>query len=238
MKLYFILALTTLTQQSQFHPHDLFLPTVYTEDEYCLYHEHEATPENIKCNLCIASILNSENRCQAPKAEIAHCLFYNRENSCKTCQYNYKPSEDSETCVKIAQKNCLQTSKDNKCTVCNDRIMAVDGECDKQNLCTLENCEVCGMRGGVEYCYVCDDGFATYFESDGDVPVASCRPEGEDTQNCSLLTPGNVGECAICDVGFYENKDDLCVKSEAYDIDLFGGVKVFVGVVVGVLCLL
>ena len=226
-----------LQEGKVFHPHDLFLPEEYEEDQYCLYHEHEDVPENIKCNLCIASVLKTDNKCHGLENEIEHCMFYNNPNSCKTCQYNYKPSDDSQTCVRVKIENCLQVSG-NKCVVCADGVMATNGECKKENSCNLENCQVCGMRQNVEYCFVCHSGYATYFESDGQTPHVSCVPEGENTQNCSLLTPGNKDECAVCDVGYYENSTDLCVKSDAYNMDLFGNAKLVVFSLVGLLCML
>ena len=189
--------------------------------------------KQIKCGLCILSVLQEDQKCHpiAEKTQIKNCLFYSDEKTCKSCHYNYKLNSDKTQCGRIHLKNCLQQEGQN-CIACKNGILPKDGNCsDTENSCKIQNCKVCGKKGNVEFCYVCKSGFAIYLENK-ETEQIECIRENFKTQNCNLLRPGVMEQCAVCDVNYYLDSNDVCVKSSKYDIDLFEfGVafKVFLG---------
>ena len=221
MKLIIILFLTSIIKTKITHKKKS--QEDYKENQYCLSHNPEKNPKDIKCNSCIASIETSDYKCKKINPPIPYCMFYKTENTCNECQLNFKLSKDSKKCQKIKQKNCLKILNEKKCRICKDNFLTTNGKCEKKKLCKIENCSVCEiLENDIEYCHVCNLGFSTFYENDS--YEVFCVAEGETTQNCALLVPGDQGRCEVCDVGFYQNRDDLCVESEDYDMRIFGAV--------------
>ena len=177
--------------------------------------------ENVKCGLCIMSILQQDQKCHPLKTPIPNCLFYESEKTCKSCQYNYKLNNTRTSCERIQIKNCYQ-QEDQNCIACKNSILPENGRCTNlQNFCTIKNCSICGKRQNIEFCYKCEKNFSIFLKNKNSEKIF-CLRENENTKNCNLLRPGNDQQCAVCDVNFFLNRKGVCVKSSKYYTDLIG----------------
>mgnify|MGYP000992829114 CR=1 FL=1 len=68
--------------------------------EYCL-----ARYEN-NCLICVDSLI-IDQECEPLKTKIKHCINYDSETKCENCQYNFKLSQNQESCEKIEQQDCI-----------------------------------------------------------------------------------------------------------------------------------
>lgn len=214
--LYLLFLLTTQTLSST--------PLLKTDEgftvpptEYCL------SQKSSTCSICIDSLLKGKS-CEKLKKKIPHCLQYSSETECEQCQYNFKKSENSSKCEKISKKNCLEENSENECDLCAPGILVQNGLCEEANRCHLQNCYVCNSDFlGEENCEVCEKGFVldNVLDDQGKQRFF-CK---EDLWgNCGFVSGG---ECLICDFGFFMDAEGKCLESRAYDIQLFGGSRVF-----------
>ncbi len=180
-------------------------------NEYCLSFNKD------KCEICVDSLLVNF-QCVPLEKKINHCLSYESADRCEVCQYNFTPSKDNSSCDKITQKNCIEyNTSDDKCLLCSPGILIKDDKCESQNKCSLANCMVCNNFMMRENCEVCENGYALTTKDD----LFICVKENENNSNCAILD-FDSSKCQICQLGYFMNKEQKCVLSNAYHIDLFG----------------
>ena len=211
--LYLFLTLTTLTFSKS---HILIPDEGFTLDpsQNCL------SLTNKNCSICIDSILNQNKKCVPLTKKIPNCLQYLSETKCEQCQYNFKKNKDLTKCEKISKSNCIEEDNFNECNLCSPGIL-INSEkiCDKKNKCSIKNCFVCNYDFlDEENCEICNENFVlkNFIDEKGKNRFLC---EKDVFGNCGFESDGS---CLICDFGFYMADDGKCLKSFAYDIELFG----------------
>lgn len=186
-------------------------------NKYCLSYDFS------QCTACVQSLPSKTVQCAPIKAPMAHCIIYNTETECDMCQLNYKPSKDKNSCEKIEEKNCVYFDpKKNICSICKLGMKIVDGICEEENKCEMENCLLCGSEKNVEQCYMCREGFVVGVESPFRNLRFVCREERQGTKGCGIYYP-LTSVCWGCDLGYYMDPISReCLWSDAYHIDKFG----------------
>lgn len=73
--------------------------------------------------------------------QVDYCLIYLSNGICKICQYGYYSNEFGK-CVKIELDQCLELESEDKCRICDNKVLPVEGKCGTKK-CTQKNCALC-----------------------------------------------------------------------------------------------
>jgi hypothetical protein len=177
-------------------------------DEYC-----RSCPSG-SCQYCAEGYISkTNNTCIKVSNTVDNCVFYQSEGVCERCRMGYQTSANGR-CVPITTPNCVNVDPETGiCTTCSVGIREKNGQCLEQNKCSIPNCPYCYNFNGLEYCYLCDQGYTSY-KGPGTGP--SCRKQGDDfTANCDTAISSEIVDlniCLICSPGYYYSID-RCIKS-------------------------
>ncbi len=185
------------------------LKTCPNLDKYCV-----ACSDN-KCLECYNSYLNEEKKCVSPKQKVENCVKYKTEGVCSLCKLGFYLNTNGK-CSEITIKDCLNLESSTECQICKNGVLPTKGVCENsEKKCTVDNCNLCFLRDGVEKCYYCNSGYAILKQND----KFKCIKEENNTENCHYINPNSQDQCAICDPNYYWS-GAKCVKSTTYEIDL------------------
>ncbi len=177
-------------------------------DEYCIFCIQD------QCQHCVASYLFN-GKCIVPNKKIENCATYSSDGVCKTCRYRYYP-DNNGACQPITIQDCFEVTKTSQCTFCKFGILARNSVCSEANVCTIKNCDICGLDNGVEVCALCKPGYVLLVEG---ASKYTCILEIFSTKNCLVVYTQDPSKCAICDVEYFWNSSQ-CTKTDKYILDM------------------
>ena len=170
-------------------------------DKYCT-----SCGEKKICQRCVFSYTNRLGVCQVPLVQIPHCSYYSSDSTCDTCFPGfYVPLGNNKVCEPIPVTNCAILVRDSttQCAICKDMLLPNNaGQCVNNNVCTIDNCDLCatGTR-----CLQCKKGFML---SATDSCVA------QTLENC---LKGSDDKCTHCEDGYFHMKKE-CVWSNVQQL--------------------
>ncbi len=190
-------------------------------DEYC-----RSCPSG-KCQYCAEGYVSKvNNTCTKSSSIIDRCVFYQGEGICEKCSMGHQV-DSAGKCVPITIPNCVSADPETgTCSTCSAGILEKNGECLPTNKCTIANCNYCYNFKGLEYCYLCKQGYTSYI---GPGTGPTCRKQVDDfTFNCDSAISSDIIDlsiCLTCSSGYYYSIDH-CVKSskqivESYALAIF-----------------
>ena len=169
-----------------------------------------------KCLECADSFLNAQGQCQIPQIKVDNCAQYKSDGACAYCIPGYYTNTQAK-CVKISVEGCSELASATTCSICNNGVISKDGVCNKNNKCTIENCDMCMAKTSGEICTRCKNGYVVFIEKGN----YSCKKESGAIKNCLYLNSNNSEVCAVCDYNFFM-KNQNCEKSSQYKLDVSG----------------
>lgn len=166
------------------------------------------------CVYCYTSYVSAAGVCEDPTTEVKNCLTYETNEKCRECIFGFYLNNN--VCTKIDIKNCVRTAPGapNKCLVCDKGILAVNGVCDKNNKCSIDDCKYCVKEEDVEFCAICKKGYASHVLDDKPV----CKKDSGIVKNCLTLDLYDPSYCLLCKAGYYMNSG-TCHKSDDYKVN-------------------
>ena len=194
-----------------------------TSNQYCL-----SLDDQLNCKICAMSYLSLSKKCLPPPTPIQNCIQYSSPKKCTRCIFSFSPNQDGSICEKITKKDCYIINRQKECSACKREIRIEDGECKKENKIAIRNCAVFSGNQDFSICNVCDKGFTIFTD---DISFSKCVEESGENLNCWYMENRSGRFCEACEFGFFMGKDRVCKKSEVYEVNIFGGVKIFVGFV-------
>ncbi len=166
------------------------------------------------CTVCYDSYLGQHGKCVAvtEDKEVDHCLQYSADAVCKICQHGYYESGGS--CLEIELDDCIELNADKTCAMCKKGLKVINGICDDESECTLNECDYCNVNiAGQEVCSMCDDDYV--LQNNNGTLV--CVEETDATDDC--IFQNEEGKCELCEVGYYYS-NGVCEESDVYDLDM------------------
>ena len=168
--------------------------------------------ENNQCTKCIKSFIKN-GQCTLPNYIVENCLEYIFDGKCMKCEPTFYLKDNK--CIKIHIDNCYKGTE-NFCEECLNGIKAINGKCDQNNKCKIQNCEICKENfNGDEICEMCQENFVReMINIKGDY---KCIPQNENTKHCMTLNPMDKKKCLNCRINFFDNHWN-CNVSAGYHI--------------------
>ena len=77
------------------------------------------------------------------------------------------------------------------------------------------------MNQGVDNCAICRPGFVLSGLAQDVFIKQTCVLETPMTRNCLVLDKSQM-KCQICELNYYMDINGVCIKSDAYHMDLLG----------------
>ena len=181
------------------------------KDTYC------GSCEGNSCIYCYDSYISPAGVCELPTTKIPNCLTYESSDKCRECVFGYYLNNN--TCNKIEIDKCVRTApkKPNECIICSDNILAINGVCNDNNKCTIDNCKYCTIDDDIELCAMCEKNYSAHVAND----TAICKKDEENIKNCLTLNFDNDSRCLLCKAGYYSS-DGTCLLSDDYTINQEG----------------
>lgn len=128
---------------------------------------------------------------------------YFNETECRYCKDGYRP-DAAGACIAIEYQRCASVIQNvGTCDYCLDGLKVVNGSCNSEDTCDIDNCEVCRRDGGGSYkCARCKSSYGLNSNSEC-VEFAG--------GGCEIANTETV--CKVCRPGYYY-KDGLCEESD------------------------
>ena len=163
---------------------------VNAADKLCMEREDD------ECKFCYKSYQNLDGVCVEPVKEVEGCRSYDDYQNCWICDPYYYLEQDY-TCSKIAVDKCMYSNIlfPNRCAICENSILEVNGKCETSRTCNDENCAGCLTRFT---CLICKEGFALYKGDCRTAPTKNCAVIGDDEKTCSMCRVGSYVDGTEC----------------------------------------
>ena len=129
------------------------------------------------------------------------CMDYYDKGKCMRCYTGFVLEEDK--CVKLAEDrridNCEIYISEDECEICKE------GYHNEGDFCKKANAANCKTYESVDECSTCPENHVLTVVSPGRVDCTEVLLE-----NCELTSLENATRCALCNSGFYLDKDYQC----------------------------
>ena len=157
-----------------------------------------------ECVICQNSfVLNG--RCISPAIHIEHCMLYESESTCQSCDFGYGVNADHTACVECMVENCAFCSDEGfQCIACftNTIIDFVDNKCVDVDATATKHCLINGFDRQNEYkCEWCADGYTNR--------INVCETWND--VNCAFA-PEN--KCEVCKLDYHVGASGKCMPNK------------------------